>query len=113
VQRAFVLPTIFVLCVIGSLAENGRMFDVWTMLGFGVVGFALELASVPLGPFVIGLILAPLAEVQLRAGLMGSNGSMMPLVERPITLSFLIVSALMFAWPLFRDWRRKRRLALA
>ncbi len=113
VQRAFVLPTIFVLCVIGSLAENGRMFDVWTMLGFGVVGFALELASVPLGPFVIGLILAPLAEVQLRAGLMGSNGSMLPLIERPITLFFLIVSVLMFAWPLFRDWRRKRRLALA
>jgi putative tricarboxylic transport membrane protein len=113
VQRAFVLPAIFVLCVIGSLAENGRMFDVWTMLGFGVVGFALELASVPLGPFVIGLILAPLAEGQLRAGLMASGGSLQPLFERPITLGFLIVSALMFVWPLWRDWRRKRILALA
>jgi putative tricarboxylic transport membrane protein len=109
VQRAFVLPIIIVLCVIGALAENGRMFDVWTMVGFGVVGFLLELAAVPLGPFVIGLILAPLAETQLRAGLMGSNGSLMPLVERPVTLVFLLVSVLMFAWPLWRDYRRRRQ----
>jgi len=109
VQRAYVLPIIIVLCAIGALAENGRMFDVWTMIGFGVVGFLLELAAVPLGPFVIGLILAPLAETQLRAGLMGSNGSLMPLVERPVALLFLLVSVLMFAWPLWRDYRRKRQ----
>jgi putative tricarboxylic transport membrane protein len=109
VQRAYVLPIIIVLCAIGALAENGRMFDVWTMIGFGVVGFLLELAAVPLGPFVIGLILAPLAETQLRAGLMGSNGSLMPLVERPVALLFLLVSVLMFAWPLWRDFLRRRQ----
>ena len=109
VQRAYVLPIIIVLCVIGALAENGRMFDVWTMIGFGVVGFLLELAAVPLGPFVIGLILAPLAETQLRAGLMGSNGSLMPLVERPVALVFILVSVLMFAWPLWRDYWRRRQ----
>jgi putative tricarboxylic transport membrane protein len=109
VQRAYVLPIILVLCVIGGLAENGRIFDVWTMIGFGIVGFALEMVGAPLGPFVIGLILAPLAEGQLRAGLMASDGSLSPLFERPITLGFLIVSALMFIWPLWRDWRRKRR----
>jgi putative tricarboxylic transport membrane protein len=111
IQRAYVLPIIFVLCVIGGLAENGRMFDVWTMLAFGVVGFGLEMAGVPLGPFVIGLILAPLAESQLRAGLMASDGSLLPLFERPITLGFLIVSLLMFVWPLWRDWRRQRPAA--
>jgi len=108
VQRAYVLPVILVLCVIGGLAENGRIFDVWTMIGFGIVGFGLEMVGAPIGPFVIGLILAPLAEGQLRAGLMASNGSLSPLFERPITLGFLIVSALMFIWPLWRDWRRKR-----
>jgi putative tricarboxylic transport membrane protein len=112
VQRAYVLPIIIVLCAIGALAENGRMFDVWTMIGFGVVGFLLELAAVPLGPFVIGLILAPLAETQLRAGLMGSNGSLMPLVERPVALLFLLVSVLMFVWPLWRDFLRRRQTPL-
>jgi putative tricarboxylic transport membrane protein len=113
VQRAFVLPIIIVLCVIGALAENGRMFDVWTMIAFGVVGFALELAAVPLGPFVIGLILAPLAETQLRAGLMASDGSLLPLFQRPIALSFMLVSVLMFAWPIWRDFHKKRQLQAA
>lgn len=82
------------------------MFDLWTMLGFGVAGFLLELAAVPLGPFVIGLILAPLAETQLRAGLMASDGSLWPLFQRPISASLVAVSAAMFLWPLWRDWRR-------
>jgi putative tricarboxylic transport membrane protein len=109
VQRAYVLPAIIVLCAIGALAENGRMFDLWTMLAFGLVGFALELAAVPLGPFVIGLILAPLAEGQLRAGLMATDGSLWPMLDRPIAMSFIAVSIAMFAWPLWRDWRRTRR----
>jgi putative tricarboxylic transport membrane protein len=108
VQRAYILPAIFVLCVVGGLAENGRMFDVWTMLAFGVIGFALELAAVPLGPFVIGLILAPLAEGQLRAGLMASDGSLMPLLDRPIAFGFIVVSVLMFAWPLWCGARGAR-----
>lgn len=106
IPRAYVLPLVIVLCAIGALAENGRMFDLWTMLGFGVAGFLLELAAVPLGPFVIGLILAPLAETQLRAGLMASDGSLWPLFQRPISASLVVVSAAMFLWPLWRDWRR-------
>ena len=83
------------------------MFDVWTALGFGIIGFALELCAVPLGPFVIGLILAPLAEMQLRAGLMASDGSLWPLVQRPLAAGFLAVSVFFFLWPLWRDWRRR------
>jgi putative tricarboxylic transport membrane protein len=109
IPRAYVLPTVIVLCAIGALAENGRMFDLWTMLAFGVIGFGLELAAVPLGPFVIGLILAPLAEGQLRAGLMATDGSLRPLLDRPVALTFLAVSIAMFAWPLMRQWRRRAR----
>jgi len=108
VPRAYILPAIVVLCVIGALAENGRLFDVWTMLAFGIVGFLLELAAVPLGPFVIGLILAPLAEGQLRAGLMATDGSIWPLFQRPIAVGFFAVAIAMFIWPLWRDLRRPR-----
>jgi len=108
VHRAYILPIIVVLCAIGAYAENGRMFDVGTALAFGVVGFALELCAVPLGPLVIGLILAPLAEQQLRAGLMASDGSLLPLVQRPLAASFLVVSVFFFFWPLWRDARRRR-----
>jgi putative tricarboxylic transport membrane protein len=77
------------------------------MIAFGAVGFLLELCAVPLGPFVIGLLLAPLAEIQLRAGLMATDGSLWPIFQRPVACSLLAVSAAMFVWPLWRDWRRR------
>jgi putative tricarboxylic transport membrane protein len=107
VHRSYILPVVLVFCVVGSFAVNNRMFDVWTMIAFGAIGFFLEYAKVPLGPFVIGLVLAPLAEMQLRAGLMSSDGSLWPLVQRPISLGFMIVSLAMFIWPFWREWRRR------
>jgi putative tricarboxylic transport membrane protein len=59
-RRAYLFPVIIVFCVIGTYALNNRVFDVWVMLGFGVIGYCLERCRVPLGPFVIGLVLAPI-----------------------------------------------------
>ena len=64
VPRAFILPVVMVFCVIGAYALDNTMFDVWVMLAFGLVGFFLERARVPLGPFVIGFVLAPLGRGQ-------------------------------------------------
>ncbi|MEM9107839.1 MAG: tripartite tricarboxylate transporter permease, partial [Pseudomonadota bacterium] len=68
--KSFVLPIVMMFCVIGSYALNNTMFDVWVMLAFGVLGYLMEKASIPLGPFVIGFVLAPLGEEKLRSGLM-------------------------------------------
>jgi putative tricarboxylic transport membrane protein len=83
------------------------------MLAVGLVGYFMEYARVPLAPFAIGLVLAPLAEGQLRSGLMPSAGSLLPLVERPIALSFLLVAVDMSFWPAYGDARRRRRRAVA
>ena len=106
--RGYVIPLILVSCIVGAFGVNNRMFDVWVMLAFGLVGYVMEYARVPLAPFAIGLILAPLAEGQLRSGLMASGGSLLPLVERPIALSFLVVSVAMAVWPAYRGHRRRR-----
>lgn len=108
VPRAYLFPFIIVCCVVGAFAVNNRLFDVWVMLAFGLVGFAMEYVRVPLGPFVIGLVLAPLAEGQLRAGLMASAGSLEPFVTRPLSLTFLTVAGLMGGWSVLREFRRAR-----
>lgn len=108
VPRAFLMPAIVVFCVVGSYALSNRMFDVWVMLVFGVVGYFLERAKVPLGPFVIGLVLAPIAEESLRSGLMLSNGSYLPLVERPMSAGFMVVAVIMLIWPVWRHYRAHR-----
>lgn len=104
VSRAYLLPVIVVFCVIGAFAQGNRLFDVWVMLGFGMLGFAMQRAGVPVGPFIIGYILAPIAEEQLRAGLMVYDGSFLPLLTRPLSLAFLIVAAATLALPVVRRW---------
>ena len=108
IPKAFLVPTILVFCVLGTFAVNNRLFDVWVMLSFGLLGFLLEKASIPLGPFVIGLILGPLAEKNLRSGLMMSDGSLMPLVDRPLCLAFVIIALLTLVWTLYRELKSKK-----
>ena len=105
--RAFILPVVMVFCVIGAYALDNTMFDVWVMLGFGVLGFMLERAKMPLGPFVIGFVLAPLAEAKLRSGLMMTAGSIEPMFTRPLPALFLLTSLVLLLWPLYSDWKRR------
>ncbi|MCZ6795817.1 MAG: tripartite tricarboxylate transporter permease [Planctomycetota bacterium] len=108
VPRAFLVPAILVFCVVGSYALSSRMFDVWVMLAFGLVGSSMRRARIPLAPFVIGFVLAPVAEENLAAGLMQSDGSYWPLLTRPVSLLFLLVSLALLVRPLHRRWRGNR-----
>ncbi len=108
VPRTFLLPVIMVFCAVGTYALDNTMFDVWVMLAFGVVGFLLDRAKMPLGPFVIGFVLAPLAEAKLRSGLMMTAGSLMPMFTRPLPILFLLTAVALLVWPLYGDWKRSR-----
>ena len=108
VPKEYLVPVILVCCVIGTFSLNNTMFDVWTMLGFGLLGFLLERGGFDLGPFVIGYILSPIAESRLRQGLMMTDGDIMPLFRDPISVLFLLIAFFMLFWPFFTDWRKKR-----
>lgn len=97
--RSGMMAVILVFCVTGSYAVNSSFADVWVMVAFGVVGLGLEYCRVPLGPFVIGFVLSPIAEEQLRASLMMSDGNVVEILERPYALLFLALAILTVAWP--------------
>lgn len=107
VPRTVLVPVVLVCCVVGSFALSNRMFDVWVMVGAGLAGWLMQRARIPLAPFVIGFVLARIAEEQLVAGLMQTGGSYAPLVTRPISAIFLAVSLVMAVWPVWLRWRRK------
>jgi putative tricarboxylic transport membrane protein len=85
VPKPMILPIIFVLCVVGSYAIASRLFDVWVMLGFGVLGFLLRRFGYPVAPLVLGMVLGDLMEKGLRRGLVLSDGSLLPFLTRPIS----------------------------
>jgi putative tricarboxylic transport membrane protein len=107
--RPYLLPVILCFCVVGSFALSNRLFDVWVMLGFGLLGFLLEARKIPLAPFVIGFVLGPIAEKNLSLGLQSSNGSFAPIVTGKISLLFLIVALFMLLLPLIRQAMSKQK----
>ncbi len=113
--QAGLLGAILVFCVVGSYAINSTFTDVWVMVAFGVVGLGLEAARVPLGPFVIGFVLSPIAEEQLRASLMMTDGDWTEIAGRPWAMVFLALAVMTVAWPAVaaRMGARARRRAAA
>lgn len=112
VPKWLLIPIILVFCVVGAYALNNRMFDVWVMLALGLFGFALDRLRIPLAPFVIGFVLGSEAERNLSEGLMLSGGSYTPLLNpaRP-AFYFLLISAGLFFWPIFRAFQQRRKAA--
>ncbi len=109
VNRAILLPVIFVFCVIGTYALSNRMFDVWVVLFFGLVGFFMQRCRVPLGPFVIGFVLARILEEELRSGMQLTRHGFWSILDRPIALSFLAISLLTLLWPFVQEHLARRR----
>jgi putative tricarboxylic transport membrane protein len=92
-----IVPIIFVLCTVGAFALAARLFDVWVMLGFGLLGFALRLGNYPMAPLVLGLVLGDLLEKSLRRGLVLSDGDVTPFFLRPISALLITLIVLVIA----------------
>jgi len=68
--RGILMPLIIPVCVIGAYSVKLSMFDVWVMFGAGVVGWLLTVFRFPVAPIVLGIILAPMADENLRRSLL-------------------------------------------
>ena len=77
-------------CILGSYAVNNSMFDVYVMFAAGFVGFLCKRCEVPLGPFVLALLLGNLCESNFRRALSMSLGDYSIFLTRPITVVLLI-----------------------
>ncbi|WP_336037208.1 tripartite tricarboxylate transporter permease [Halobacterium yunchengense] len=95
----YLWPVIIVLCVVGSFALRGGIFDVWTMVAAGLLGFVLRMDGYPLAPMVLGLILGPIAESNLRRSLQLSDGSWEIFYTSPLAMAILVLAALSLFTP--------------
>ena len=99
---------ILAIMVIGAYSSNNAAFDVWLMIGFGVLGYALRKLDFPLAPVLLTFILTPMMERSLFRSLVMSQGDVSILVTRPISLMFLVLAVLIlvsFSWRAIRPVR--------
>ena len=94
IPRAWLMPVVFALCVIGPYALTQRVFDIYVMVAFGILGFLMRQMRYPVAPLVLGIILGDLLDKSLRRGLTLSDGSLEPFLTRPVSAGFAAVIAL-------------------
>lgn len=96
IPKEYLLPPLVIMCVVGTFAISNAWSTVFVMLLFSFVGFGLERSGYALAPFVIGFILAPIAEENLRSATMFTDGAIMPLLLTPVPIAVIIISTIMF-----------------
>lgn len=88
-------PLILLFCVIGVFSVNSSILEIWFMLLFGLAGYLMKKFEFEAAPLVLALILGPMFENSLRQSLILFDGNPMVFLNRPISATFLLVSALL------------------
>jgi putative tricarboxylic transport membrane protein len=89
-----------ILAAVGAFTVNNNLCDVWTMLGFGVLGYIMTKLKYSIVPRVLAMLLGRLAENSLRQPLVLSGGSAAIFFTRPIALLFVAAAILAYITPM-------------
>src|SRR5699024_1430686 len=108
IPQPILLPIIIALCVVGAYGVNNRVFDVGALFFFGIIGYLMIKGNFPLTPIILGFILGPILEENLRRGLMMSDGDFTPFFTEPISAAFLLLALLSVLFTLFNNNRKKK-----
>ncbi|MEW6671531.1 MAG: tripartite tricarboxylate transporter permease [Thermodesulfobacteriota bacterium] len=108
VPARYLMPVILVLCTIGTYGDNGAFFDVWVMLGAGIIGFVMRKYGYSPAPLVVGLVLGPVMERSFRQTLIISVGNLASLWESAICKAVWAVALIAIILPLLIRLFRKK-----
>jgi putative tricarboxylic transport membrane protein len=104
VPNSYLMAIVATLCIIGPYAIQSRIFDVYVVIAFGILGYGLRLLNYPMAPLVLGIVLGELLDRNLRRGLVLSDGDLTPFVTRPISavLALAILAMILAQVPAVR-----------
>jgi putative tricarboxylic transport membrane protein len=107
IPRPWLYAGILLFATLGTIGLNPSPVELSMLMIFGVMGYFMRLHGYPIAPVVVGLILGPMAEQQLRRALSISQGDWTTLVSTPLAASLLIVAFLALVVPPILRWRGK------
>jgi putative tricarboxylic transport membrane protein len=110
IPRWALMPGVAVLSFTAVFTLNQSVFDLVLVVAFGVVGYVFRKASIPLAPAILGVVLGPMMEKNLRRSLALSGGDWGVLFSSPIAITFWVLAVgFILGPPLLRLWSRRRR----
>ena len=111
VPYRFLFPAIVLFCAVGVYSTNNNTFDVWMVAIFGVVGYAFTKLGAEPAPLLLGFILGPMMEENLRRALLLSRGDWSVFVTRGLSAGLLAAAVLLLVIVLLPAVKSKRELA--
>ena len=110
VPYKILFPMILLFCVIGAYSVSNQVFDIYLMLGFGVLGWVMKKYGYEPAPLVLAFVLGPMLENNLRKSLILSRGDFWTFVERPISAVCLGLAVLLLISPLLPMFNKQRKV---
>lgn len=104
IPKHMMLPFLMIIAAAGVFSINNRVFDIGVMVAFGALGYLLERLRYPLAPFVLGMLLGPIIEDNFRR-MVEIDGTPLGIFTRPISMGFLVLTAMFLAYSLMRHRR--------
>ncbi|MRX48940.1 tripartite tricarboxylate transporter permease [Paracoccus sp. S-4012] len=111
IPRPYLYAGILIFALVGIWGVANSWMDLAMMFGVGLMGYVMRVYDFPIAPVLIGLILGPMAEVQLRRALAIGQGDPMALVSTPLSAVLVTICVLILVVPPVLSWRRARRVA--
>lgn len=108
IPKAHLYAGIMIFATVGVYGMRQSAFDLYLMLGLGLVGVVMRRYDFPTAPVIVGLILGPVAEAQMRNALSIGQGNWSVFLERPMSLTLLTVVFLVLVTPRVLAWHRRR-----
>lgn len=107
IPKPYLYAGITMFCVLGIWATSNSVFDLAMLLGIGIIGWMMRRFGMPIAPLMIGMVLGPLAETNLRDALLSSNGDVSVLFGSSITIVLYVVLALVVGAAIYSRVRKK------
>jgi len=111
VPYRWLFPAIVLFCAIGVYTTNNNTWDIWIMGWFGIIGYLFHKLAMEPAPLLLGLILGPMMEENLRRALLLSRGDWGILVTRPLSATLLALAAALLVIVLLPAIKRSREEA--
>lgn len=109
IPKRILLPLVVLFCITGMYTVNNSIFDIWVMLVFGCLGYAMRRLAYEGAPLLLALVLGPKLEVAFRQSLMISHGDFGIFFGRPISMLLLVSTLIFLLIPAFRLALKSRK----
>ena len=106
--QALIAPIVVSLSVIGAYSIQNSIFDIYALIGFGLLGYFLQRTGFPLAPIVLGVILGPMAEQQLRLALIIARGDVLAIASSTVSIILIALICIVLMLPVMRILKNRR-----